>query len=63
MASLVQQVLKQVEQDEVRFVALWFTDIAGGVKSIMIPVDQLATVIDQGMHFDGSAIEGSTPSC
>ena len=60
MASLVQQVLKQVEQDEVRFVALWFTDIAGGVKSIMIPVDQLATVIDQGMHFDGSAIEGST---
>lgn len=53
-----QEVLEQVEAEGVLFVALWFTDITGIVKSIVIPATELDNVIDNGMHFDGSSIEG-----
>ena len=52
------KILQTVEQQRVRFVALWFTDIAGLVKSIMIPARELGNVLENGSHFDGSAIEG-----
>lgn len=52
------EVLQTVQEEGVRFVALWFTDITGLVKSIMIPALELENVIDNGSHFDGSAIEG-----
>lgn len=51
-------ILKLVSEQGVKFVALWFTDITGLVKSVMIPVQELENVIDNGSHFDGSAIEG-----
>lgn len=51
-------ILQTIEQQRVRFVALWFTDIAGLVKSIMIPARELGNVLENGSHFDGSAIEG-----
>ena len=53
-----QDVLAQAEAAHVRFIALWFTDIMGIVKNIMVPVQQLERVIDSGLHFDGSSIEG-----
>jgi len=40
------EVLKQAEEQRVRFVALWFTDITGLVKSIMIPARELGNVLD-----------------
>lgn len=52
------KILQTVEQQRVRFVTLWFTDIAGLVKSIMIPARELGNVLENGSHFDGSAIEG-----
>ena len=52
------EVLEAVEERGVRFVALWFTDITGLVKSVMIPAAELANVFENGSHFDGSAIEG-----
>jgi len=51
-------ILQTVEEQQVRFVALWFTDITGLVKSVMIPARELENVIANGSHFDGSAIEG-----
>lgn len=51
-------ILATVEAQRVRFVALWFTDITGLVKSVMIPAGELENVIANGSHFDGSAIEG-----
>ena len=51
-------VLAAVEQDQVKFVVLWFTDITGIVKNVTIPAVRLGTVIENGMHFDGSSIEG-----
>jgi glutamine synthetase len=47
-----------VDEHQVRFIALWFTDITGLVKSITIPTAKLEDVIQYGMNFDGSSIEG-----
>lgn len=51
-------VLAAVEKNGVRFIDLWFTDITGMVKSITVPAGKLAEVMDFGLHFDGSSIEG-----
>ena len=51
-------ILQAMEEQGVRFVALWFTDIAGLVKSVMIPAAELGDVLDNGSPFDGSTIEG-----
>ena len=51
-------ILATVEEQRVHFVALWFTDITGLVKSVMIPAGELENVLENGSHFDGSAIEG-----
>lgn len=53
-----QDILNLAEEAQVRFVALWFTDITGIVKNIVVPMQQLERVIDGGLHFDGSSIEG-----
>jgi glutamine synthetase len=50
--------LRQVKQRDVRFVDLQFTDIVGSVKSVTIPAKLLPEVLEQGVWFDGSAIEG-----
>lgn len=51
-------VLAAIEEQQVKFVVLWFTDITGVVKNVTIPAARLGTVIDNGTHFDGSSIEG-----
>ncbi len=51
-------VLKVAEENEVRFIMLWFTDILGFLKSFAITVEELETALDDGMGFDGSSIEG-----
>lgn len=56
--STAAEILATVDEQQVRFVALWFTDITGLVKSVMIPAGELENVIANGSHFDGSAIEG-----
>ena len=52
------EIIQTVQEERVRFVALWFTDITGLVKSIMVPARELENVFENGSHFDGSAIEG-----
>ncbi len=51
-------VLAAIHEQSVRFVALWFTDITGLVKSVTVPAKRIGEVIDHGMHFDGSSLEG-----
>ncbi len=51
-------VLAAIDEQQVKFVALWFTDITGLVKSVTVPARRLEDVIESGMHFDGSSIEG-----
>lgn len=53
-----EDLLQIVEEQGIKFIALWFTDILGLVKNVTVPVKQLENVIDYGIHFDGSSIEG-----
>jgi glutamine synthetase len=51
-------VLRMVEERDIRFVRLWFTDVLGFLKSFAITPAELEEAFEQGMTFDGSAIEG-----
>jgi glutamine synthetase len=51
-------VLARVEQDRIRFIRLWFTDILGNLKAFSINSTELADAFDGGMGFDGSSITG-----
>jgi len=51
-------VLKQVKEQNVRFVRLWFTDVLGFLKSFSISPRELELAFEEGMGFDGSSIEG-----
>jgi len=51
-------VLRTVEERDIRFIRLWFTDVLGFLKSFAITPAELQGAFDQGMGFDGSAIEG-----
>jgi glutamine synthetase len=50
--------LGRLESDEVSFVQLQFTDILGASKGVTIPATRLAEALDEGVWFDGSAVEG-----
>jgi glutamine synthetase len=51
-------VLTAIEEQSIAFVILWFTDITGIVKSVTVPSSKIGDVIDDGLHFDGSSLEG-----
>ena len=51
-------VLRTVEERDVRFVRLWFTDVLGFLKSFAIPTEELEGAFEEGVGFDGSAIHG-----
>lgn len=52
------QLLAQIEEDEIKFVSLQFTDVTGAVKSVDIPVARLDGALTDGIWFDGSSVEG-----
>ena len=54
----IESVLRQVEEREIRFIQLWFTDLLGYLKSVEIPAQELRSVLGEGIGFDGSSIHG-----
>ena len=54
----VQKVLEQAEKDNIKFITLQFTDLLGVIKEVIIPVEELADALTDGVWFDGSSIEG-----
>ncbi|MEW6286735.1 MAG: glutamine synthetase family protein [Chloroflexota bacterium] len=50
--------LKRVKEDNVKFIALQFTDVMGTVKSVDMPVSGLEGALEDGVWFDGSSVEG-----
>ncbi|RYG73799.1 type I glutamate--ammonia ligase [Lentibacillus lipolyticus] len=53
-----EQILKKIEEENVRFIRLQFTDMLGTIKNVEIPLSQLDKALDNKMMFDGSSIEG-----
>jgi hypothetical protein len=51
-------VLRTVEERGVRLIRLWFTDVVGQMKSFAISPAELESAFEEGMQFDGSAIDG-----
>ena len=51
-------VLRTVEERGVRLIRLWFTDVLGQLKSVAITPVELENGFEEGMWFDGSAIDG-----
>ena len=51
-------ILRMVEEEDVGFIRLQFTDIFGMMKNIAITTSQLEKALDNKITFDGSSIEG-----
>ncbi len=53
-----QDVLDRIDEENVDFVRLQFTDITGTVKNVSVPASQVEKAFEEGIWFDGSSIEG-----
>lgn len=53
-------VLRTVEERDIRFIRLWFTDVLGSLKSLAVAPAELESAFAEGIGFDGSSIEGLT---
>ncbi|ELY68471.1 type I glutamate--ammonia ligase [Natrinema versiforme] len=53
-----QAVLDEIEEQDVDFLRLQFTDILGTVKNVSVPARQAEKAFTEGIYFDGSSIEG-----
>ncbi|MPV37483.1 type I glutamate--ammonia ligase [Georgenia subflava] len=51
-------VLRAIEERDIRFIRLWFTDVLGVLKSVAIAPAELEGAFAEGIGFDGSSIEG-----
>ena len=53
-----QRVIERIDEENVEFLRLQFTDILGTVKNVSIPASQATKAFTEGIYFDGSSIEG-----
>ena len=53
-----EDIMRMVEEEDVEFIRLQFTDIFGMLKNVAITAGQLEKALDNRCMFDGSAIEG-----
>ena len=53
-----EDVIRLVEEEDVEFIRLQFTDMFGNLKNIAITANQLEKALDNKCMFDGSAIDG-----
>ena len=53
-----EDIIRLVEEQDIKFIRLQFTDIFGILKNIAIPRSQLEKALNNEMMFDGSSIDG-----
>ncbi|MFB6071245.1 MAG: type I glutamate--ammonia ligase [Halanaeroarchaeum sp.] len=53
-----QAIVERIEEENIDFLRLQFTDILGTVKNVSIPASQAEKAFTEGIYFDGSSIEG-----
>ena len=53
-------VLRTIEDRGIKFIRLWFTDVLGTMKSVAIAPAEVEGAFNEGIGFDGSAVEGFT---
>ena len=52
-----QDIIQLVEEKDVQFIRLQFTDVSGTLKNVAITASQLEKALDNKCMFDGSSIE------
>ena len=60
MGYAKEKVLQMVEEEEIEFVRMQFTDIFGQLKNVAITASQIEKAVNNQIMFDGSSIEGFT---
>ena len=58
MGYTKEQILKECREKDVEFIRLQFIDVLGIPKNVAITFSQLERILEDGMMFDGSSIEG-----
>lgn len=58
MKYLKEDIIELVQENDVKFIRLQFTDIFGTMKNVAITSGQLSKALKHGCGFDGSSIEG-----
>lgn len=53
-----QDIMNRVEEEDIEFIRLQFTDMFGTLKNVAITASQLEKALDNKCMFDGSSIEG-----
>jgi glutamine synthetase len=58
MTKTKDEVLALIDENKVKYIRLWFTDILGRLKGMSITRGEIEHILDEGQGFDGSSIEG-----
>jgi len=58
LSEAAQDVIDEIDEKDVDFLRLQFTDILGTVKNVAVPATQAEKAFTEGIYFDGSSIEG-----
>ncbi|MBQ3899168.1 MAG: type I glutamate--ammonia ligase [Lachnospiraceae bacterium] len=53
-----EDVLRLLEEEDVEFIRLQFTDLHGTLKNIAVTAGRIASILENGCHFDASAADG-----
>ncbi|WP_370328120.1 glutamine synthetase family protein [Euzebya sp.] len=51
-------VLRTIEERDIGFVRLWFSDVLGNLKSVAVTESEVEGAFAEGIGFDGSAVDG-----
>ena len=58
MVKTKDDILRRIDEAEVRYIRLCFTDILGNIKGMSITRSEIEQVLEEGQGFDGSSVEG-----
>lgn len=53
-----EDIWRMIEEEDVEFIRLQFTDIFGTLKNVAVTTSQLERVLNNEIMFDGASIEG-----
>ncbi len=53
-----EDILRIVKEEDIKFIRLQFTDVLGSLKNVAVTASQLPKILEDGMMFDGSSIQG-----
>ena len=54
----IDYILRTVEERDIRYLRLCFTDVLGNLKALSISPEELEEAFIEGIGFDGSSVDG-----